>query len=203
MNISSKDIKKRDFKKGFRGYDANEVDAFLETVSSHYEKLVVENRTLNEKVKDLGADLEVYKENELTLQRAIVKSQDLSDEIVTNAKNKAEVIVKEAELNARKMKQDIENDIMNKRHELEEIKQRNERLIEDVKGFLNEKMSEFEEFLKDRKIFKMELTRASDFKYENTEPETETFRQEIKAKRVSPASGLETGGSFDDTFEVK
>jgi cell division initiation protein len=203
MNISSKDIKKRDFKKSLRGYDANEVDAFLETVSSHYEKLVVENRSLQEKVKDLSADLEVYKENELTLQRAIVKSQDLSDEIVANAKNKAEVIVKEAELNARKMKQDIEDDIMSRRHELEEIKQRNERLIEDVKSFMNDKMSEFEEFLKERKIFKMELARTSDFKYENTEPETESFKQEIKVKRVSPGSGLETGGSFDDTFEVK
>ena len=41
--ISSKEIKKTDFKKTFRGYDSNEVDAFLETVSLRYERLLEEN----------------------------------------------------------------------------------------------------------------------------------------------------------------
>ena len=53
MIISSKDIKKRDFKKSLRGYDTDEVDAFLETVSNHYEKLIVANRNQSDRIKSL------------------------------------------------------------------------------------------------------------------------------------------------------
>ena len=101
MIISSKDIKKRDFKKSLRGYDTDEVDAFLETVSNHYEKLIVENRNQADRIKSLLQDIDIYKENELNLQKAIIKSQDLGEQIVENAKRKSELIIREAELNAR------------------------------------------------------------------------------------------------------
>ncbi len=60
MNIiSPKDIKKSDFKKIFRGYDTNEVDAFLETVSLRYERIIEENSSLNERVKALTSDIDI------------------------------------------------------------------------------------------------------------------------------------------------
>jgi cell division initiation protein len=159
MNLTSRDIKKNDFRKSLRGFDVNEVEAFLETVSNHYEKLLVENKNLMEKVKSLTNDINIYKENELTLQKAIVKSQDLAEEIVNNAKRKADLIVREAELNSKKIGQDVNEDIINKRNELEEIKNKNERLIEETKNFLTDKLNEFEDFMKNKKIFKMELAK--------------------------------------------
>jgi len=119
MILSSKDIKKRDFKKSLRGFDTDEVDAFLETVSSHYEKLLVENRNQAERIKSLLQDIDIYKENELNLQRAIIKSQDLGEEIETNAKKKSDNIIREAELDARTIKQGLEDEILSKRQELE------------------------------------------------------------------------------------
>ena len=108
MNITSKDIRKRDFKKTLRGYDPNEVDAFLDTISSHFEKMMIENKNYQERIKALESDVEVYRENEQTLQKAIVKSQDLADEIVGNAKKRAELLQKEAELNVKNYKQNLE-----------------------------------------------------------------------------------------------
>ena len=136
MNITTKDIKKRDFKKSIRGYDMNEVDAFLDMVSSHYEKLLIENKTLSEKIKTLLGDIEVYKENESNLQRAIIKSQDIAEEVIQNAKKRAENIVREAELDTRKTKQDFENEILTKKQDLEEIKMRNDKIIEDIKSII-------------------------------------------------------------------
>ncbi len=155
--ISPKDIKKNDFKKNFRGYDPNEVDAFLETVSLRYERLFEENSQLNEKVKSLASDVDVYKENESTLQKAIVKTQDMSEEIISNAKKRAENIIKEAELNSQKVMQEVEKDIMTKKQELEEMKLRNDKLVEDVKLFFLEKLNEMDEFIKNRNIYSMEL----------------------------------------------
>lgn len=155
--ILPKDIKKTDFKKTLRGYDANEVDAFLETVCLRYERLYDENISLTEKVKILTSDIDLYKENETTLQKAIVKAQDLAEEILGNAKKRAENIVKESELNAQKILQNTEKEIMGKKQELEELKLRNEKLVEDVKLFFLEKLNEMDEFLKLRNIYKMEL----------------------------------------------
>lgn len=207
MNITSKDIKKRDFKKGLRGYDANEVDAFLDTVSSHYEKLIVENKNQADKIKSLVSDIEIYKENETNLQKAIIKSQDLGEEIVINAKKKAEMIIKEAELNTRKIKQDIDDDILSKKQELEDIKQRNEKVIEDVKNFLSDKLSEFEDFLRSKKIYKMELTNmtniTSDFEELEDNQDDKKEEEQKPVKKVFIGGAKPDKSSFEDSFEVK
>lgn len=205
MNITSKDIKKRDFKKGLRGYDANEVDAFLDTVSSHYEKLLIENRTLSDKIKSLMSDVEIYKENEANLQKAIIKSQDIAEEIINNAKSKADILIKEAELNARKVRQDFENEILNKKQELEEVKLRNDKIIEDLKLFLNDKLAEIEDFVRVKKIFKMELSalqNVNEIKEEEKEEDEE--KRVVKKVYINNNDNYNSQAkSFDDSFEVK
>ena len=181
--ISPKDIKKSDFKKTFRGYDPIEVDAFLETVSIRYERIFEENHNLNDKLKVLSADIEVYKENETTLQKAIVKAQDLAEEILGNAKKRAENIVRESELNAQKMLQDNEKEIMGRKQELEELKLRNDKLVEDVKLFFMEKLNEMDEFIKSRNIYKMELAKNIHNDQDN-ETDTEA-EQDVKLKKIS------------------
>lgn len=208
MNLTSKEIKKTDFKKSLRGYDTNEVDAFLETVSNHYDRLLIENKNLSDKIKSLTSDINIYKENELTLQKAIVKSQDLADEIIANAKKKAEIIVREAELNNVKLSQDVSEDIINKRNELEEIKLKNERLIEDTKNFLIDKLNEFEDFIKNKRIFKLELAGksiSSSFEkdLEDHIKSPVNILPDNTTKLQSPGSHDLQNSSFDDTFEAK
>jgi len=211
MNISAADIKKRDFRKVLRGYDPNEIDAFLETVSSHYEKLLIENKNLSDKIKSFQADIEIYKENEMNLQKAIVKSQDLGEEVLQNAKKKSEMIIKEAELNAVKTQQDFEEDIIGKKHELEEIKLKNDKLLDEVRNFLTDKLNELEEFVKNKKIFRMGLTSVSneqkDEKEPNEEGSEETSEEEnkkdMKKVSISTIDKDVQEKPFDDNFEVK
>lgn len=205
MNLTSKDIKKRDFKKALRGYDNDEVDAFLETVSSHYEKLVVETKNLNEKIKSLQSDIDVYKENEANLQKALIKSQDLGEEIIENAKKRSEIIIKEAELNARKIKQDLDDEILSKRQELETIKQKNEKTFDDVRDFLNEKLNDLEDFIKNRKILKMELTSMKNTRINEYEENEETGNEKASENEddANTDGTRSKGRSFDDSFEVK
>ncbi len=210
MNLIPKDIKKRDFKKSLRGYEVDEVDAFLETVSSHYEKLLVDNKNLTEKVKSLMADIDIYKENESNLQRAIIKAQDIAEEVIQNAKKRSEIIIKEAELDARKVRQDIEDEILNKKQELEGIKLRNDKIIEDLRVYLNDKISELDEFLRSKKIFMMELSKLEHHDIEHSGEEKPDANEEQKEqkniKKVyinNNESYEDQKKSFDDTFEVK
>lgn len=210
MNLTSKDIKKNDFRKSLRGFDVNEVEAFLETVSNHYERLLVENKNLMEKVKSLTNDINIYKENELTLQKAIVKSQDLAEEIVNNAKRKADLIVREAELNSKKLGQDVSEDIINKRNDLEDIKVKNERLMEETKNFLVDKLAEFEDFMKNKKIYKLELAKKSSDDHHHNEhhddtisilPEEPVRKASNDNNNISDISFPST--SFDENFETR
>jgi cell division initiation protein len=207
MILSSKDIKKRDFKKSLRGFDTDEVEAFLETVSSHYEKLLVENRNQADKIKSLLQDIDIYKENELNLQKAIIKSQDLGEEIVANAKKKSDNIIREAELDSRTIRQELENEILGKRQELEEIKQKNEKTFDDLRNFLQDKVSELDEFFKNRKILNMELSPATEMHHYRRDEAENTEQDEVVKpfKKISLTSqSLEhPDGSFDDSFEIK
>ncbi|MBN1634053.1 MAG: DivIVA domain-containing protein [Ignavibacteria bacterium] len=211
MNLIPKDIKKRDFKKSLRGYDVDEVDAFLETVSSQYEKLLVDSKNLTEKVKSLLADVEIYKENESNLQKAIIQAQGIAEEVIQNAKKRSEIIIKEAELDARKVRQDIEDEILSKKQELEEIKLRNDKIIEDLRVYLNDKINELDEFVKSKKIFKMELSKIEhpeaelDQEHEQeSKPGVKEDSKNIKKVYINNNDSYEDQKkSFDDTFEVK
>lgn len=210
MNLTSKDIKKNDFRKSLRGFDVNEVEAFLETVSNHYEKLLVENKNLMERIKSLTNDINIYKENELTLQKAIVKSQDLAEEIVNNAKRKADLIVREAELNSKKLGQDVSEDIINKKNDLEEIKMKNERLMEETKNFLSDKLAEFEDFMKNKKVYKLELakTKSSDHDHIEHHDDTITILPEEPVRKASNDNNNISDlnfptTSFDENFETR
>lgn len=192
MNIiSPKEIRKTDFKKSFRGYDSNEVDAFLEALSLRFERLVEENTEMSSKLATLATDLEVYRENEATLQKAIVKMQDVAENVIENAKKKAANIEKEAQLNAQRLAQEADKEILGRKSELEELKLRNDRIVEDMKLFFMEKLNEMEEFVKSRNVYKMELARPS---YDSYTGEEETEKQQVMKKISINTSG---SGSSD------
>ncbi|KAA0211468.1 MAG: DivIVA domain-containing protein [Ignavibacteriaceae bacterium] len=209
MSINSRDIKKSDFKRSLRGYDSNEVDAFLETLSNHYEKLLNENRNLTDQVKSLISDVEVYKENEQTLQKAIVKAQDLADEIIENAKKKGDLIRKEAEIEAKEYRQVLETELLERKQELEDLKSRNDRLIEDVKIFIADKLNEFDEFVKRKRILRMELTSSAtnEEKPESTDTNIKTIDEQPANEEALKQEAMKRYNSrqspFDDNFEVK
>lgn len=163
MRLSAIDIKKQEFKKSMRGYDVSEVEAYLDTVGNTVENLFREIEMSKEKVAkleeekaDILSEIQVYRENEKTFQKAIVKSQDMAEDTLENAKKRAELIIKEAEILSSKTKVQAHEEFLNLRQELEELKQKNEAVIDDIKNYLVEKLNSIEEYQRNRKIFKLE-----------------------------------------------
>jgi len=163
MRLSAIDIKKQEFKKSFKGYDVSEVEAYLDTVANELEKMYRENDSLKEQISSLEKErekleqeIQVFRDNEKTFQKAIVKSQDLSEEIVENATKRAELIIKEAEIISSKTKLQAQEEIMNLKRELEELRIKNENIIEEIRSFIAEKLNLIDEYSKNRKILHME-----------------------------------------------
>ncbi len=100
MNISPLDIRKHEFKKSLRGYDVDEVSAFLDMVSMEYENIIRENAHLHEKVKDNNIQLKKYHDIEGTLQETLLSAERAREETVKTTKRQAEIIIREAEIKA-------------------------------------------------------------------------------------------------------
>jgi len=112
------DIQRQDFEVKLRGYNADEVDDFLDLVGKDYEKLYKDNAELREEIKRLNASLEQYKNMEATLQQSIVLAQTAAEDIKKSAAEKANVIVNEAQSKSDDLYRQLDMDIQNKKNEL-------------------------------------------------------------------------------------
>ena len=100
MPLTPLDIHNKSFNKGFRGYDEDEVNEFLEQVMKDYELVLREKKTLEEKYADAREKLGHFSNIEETLNKSILVAQEAAEEVKRNAKNEAKLILKEAEKNA-------------------------------------------------------------------------------------------------------
>jgi cell division initiation protein len=100
MSLTPLDIHNKEFKRGFRGYDEDEVNEFLDLVIKEFEILIREKKELEEKVAQSSERLGHFTSIEESLSKTIIVAQETADEVKSNAKKEAQLIVKEAEKNA-------------------------------------------------------------------------------------------------------
>ena len=74
MKMTPLDIQQVGFKVKLRGYDRQEVDAFLDTLTQDYEGLLKENNALKEKLADLEIQVLEFKKKEGTLNNTLMKA---------------------------------------------------------------------------------------------------------------------------------
>ncbi|WP_411955395.1 DivIVA domain-containing protein [Alkalibacillus sp. S2W] len=122
MGLTPLDIHNKEFTRGFRGYDEDEVNEFLDQVIKDFEKVVREKKQLEERVNEAEEKLNHFSDIEETLNRSILVAQETADEVKNNANKEAKLIIKEAEKNADR----IVNDALAKSRqvsmEIEELK---------------------------------------------------------------------------------
>lgn len=100
MPLTPLDIHNKEFSRGFRGYDEDEVNEFLDQVIKDYEIIIREKKDLEEKVKDLTERLTYFSNIEETLNKSIIVAQEAAEEVRRNAQTESKLIIKEAEKNA-------------------------------------------------------------------------------------------------------
>lgn len=115
------DIQKQDFDVSFRGYNADEVDDFLDLVGKDYEKLYKENMEMRDKISALQASVEQYKGMESSLKEAILLAQKSAEDIKKNASEKADNMVIDAQNRASDMIRQTNDDILAKKKELTDL----------------------------------------------------------------------------------
>jgi cell division initiation protein len=119
--ITPQDIHEQEFKTAFRGYDKDEVDAFLQAVADSYQTLMADNIALKDRCVALESQLRqsavstvspppsapIISTNtpagggEKSLAELLTYVRDISNSIIDAAKKQAELILQEAVIRAR------------------------------------------------------------------------------------------------------
>ena len=144
MNISPLDIRKHEFKKTMRGYDIDEVSAFLDMVSMEYENYVRENALMNEKIREYNTQLKKYHDIEGTLQETLLSAERAREETVNVAKKQADVIIREAEVKAASIIEDGRKVYSELRNKIMELKIQKDAYILKISSLINAQKEVFE-----------------------------------------------------------
>ena len=90
--LAPHELKNKSFTKTMRGYNPQEVDEYIDFLVENYTALYRENSELERKLKIVVTNLDELKDEEESIRSTLLKSQKLSEKIIRDANEKADVI---------------------------------------------------------------------------------------------------------------
>ena len=149
MKLTPMDINNKEFKRGLRGYNPEEVDEFLDEVIENYEQLYKDNSKLKEKVTLANEQIEHYKKIESTIQNTLLLAQNAADQAKTSAEKEADMVIKNANETAQRILDKAHNDVLELNDEYEKMKQEFIKFRAKFRNFMNTQLQTFDDLEKD------------------------------------------------------
>jgi cell division initiation protein len=142
MPIRPIDIRRKEFRNGFRGYDANQVDDFLDTVADEFERNYNENQRMREETNSLRERLQQFEDLEGSIRAALVHAEQAANDLRRSANREAE----DVRQSARREAEFTVKDAQNRSHQMladsaariERVQESYEALQEAKRGFAND-----------------------------------------------------------------
>ena len=97
------DIDKKEFSRDKKGYNSREVDEFLDIIVADYEKVLNDNRSMAHKIKALEKQLEEAQKDDNAMVETLETAKKLMADISASAERRAELMMRDAELEAENM----------------------------------------------------------------------------------------------------
>ncbi|MBU5314160.1 DivIVA domain-containing protein [Tissierella carlieri] len=147
--ITPLDIQNKEFKKSLIGYNTREVDTYLDSINDDYEKLYRENIELKDKIGILTDQIRQYNNLEETLKSTLVIAQSTADDVTSAARKKAELIIEDAEIQAKNRTNEALNEVRNIMKEYDYLKKEIFIFKTRYESFIKAQLISIEEFYKD------------------------------------------------------
>ena len=141
MRITPLEIRQKTFEKNFRGYEKDEVNAFLLTLSQEWERMLDENKELRIKLENAEREVQKLREVETSLFKTLKTAEDTGANVVEHARKTAELHLRESQLKAdamlneakSKAKDTIEESETRAKHIIEDMEDRVKTMVENYK----------------------------------------------------------------------
>lgn len=103
MRMTPLDVQSHQFATRFRGFDPDEVEAFLRIVSEDYESLVRETDSQGDRIRRLESRISELSAQEALLKETLVSAQAMTQEMSRTAEREAALRLAEVEVRAEKI----------------------------------------------------------------------------------------------------
>lgn len=120
--LTPMDIHNKEFKRGFRGYSEEDVDAFMDDIAGDYEKVYREYCELKERCDKLQDKLTQYEKMESTMNSTLMLAQQTAENVKVSARKEADLILQEASNKKKQMMDETTLSLQASQQELDKIK---------------------------------------------------------------------------------
>ena len=142
--ITPVDIEQKEFTRGVRGYKEEEVDTFLNLIILEMENLIRTNRELSDENSKLKEELATSRNTESEVLETLETAKRLMSEISASAEKRAEVLLKNAELDADLIRREARETYERCMDESKSIRTRVSALREKYKNLLEAELERFD-----------------------------------------------------------
>lgn len=180
MRIDPSEIKEKKFGLSFyRGYNQAEVDKFLKKIGRDYQEVLEEKRALFQELEKLKKEAKRYISREEKIEEALISAQKSAQLIDESSRERGELIIKEAEIKAKKIIQKGEESLQKLQNEIAKLQGQKRLFLVKLKSLI-ETHTELLHFYEEE--FVEEKSAAKEGKEEPKEPieEKESAKKEIK-----------------------
>ena len=139
------DIDKKEFSRDKKGYNSREVDEFLDIIVADYEKVLNDNRTMAHKIKSLEKQLEEAQRDDNAMVETLETAKKLMADISASAERRAELMMRDAELEAENMLFEAKVNLRSLTEEHERLSAKVTRLRENFRNMLETELGRIDE----------------------------------------------------------
>ncbi len=176
MRFTPFSIKAQEFNKSVRGFDKDEVRAYLETLSNEFEKMQNENTELKSKIDNSSEELTEFKKLEKTLQATLITAQESSSKAVESARKQNQLIIKEAEIKANQTIEKANKDAEIIRNSVLQLKEEKNLLVAKLKAMVETQASILDI---GSKTFESKSLPVEDIKNDNSEIDVDDVLEKL------------------------
>lgn len=139
------DIDKKEFSRDKKGYNSREVDEFLDIIVADYEKVLNDNRTMAHKIKALEKQLEEAQKDDNAMVETLETAKKLMADISASAERRAELMMRDAELEAENMLLDAKVNVRKLTDEHAALSTKVRRLKENFRRMLESELARIDD----------------------------------------------------------
>ncbi len=225
MKITPLEIRQKDFEKKLRGYDKDEVNAFLQSLSNEWERMLEENKDLNIKLQQAEREVKKLREVESSLYKTLKTAEETGANVIEQAnkaaelhmketqmnaeallnesKNKARAMIEQAEVEARQIIEELQEAVKNLEQNHRDIENQREMALQELKNLSVALIEKVERNTQEPKEFRFDdyIKRVKKLAKESDQRiKAEKTSVEVKSKIVE---NLESTGRETESLAVK
>ena len=144
--ITPQDIRQQTFRRAMRGFDREEVLAFLQALAQEWEEQQNKLKEVKEELERTKASYRTLKEVEDMLHRTLMQAEQSARDTVENARQKAELKIREAEARSQEILRQGVEDRNSVQREIEELIRRRDHLFTQMQVYLKTQLERLQDF---------------------------------------------------------